>query len=145
MITTPHNSNQNTANGGHPPNVITATDADFQEKAFGHDGFVLVDFWAAWCGPCLMLAPEIDELAKELGDQLRVVKLNVDENPQTSAKFQVFSIPALLLITTEKNAEGKRKAVMTAGFRPKEALLKWMKQYGFVPETNKDTELPKAA
>jgi thioredoxin 1 len=73
------------------------TDANFQETV-SKNPIVLVDFWAAWCGPCRALAPTIEELAKELAGKVLVAKLDVDENPQTAEKFQVYSIPTVVLI-----------------------------------------------
>ena len=73
------------------------TDANFSETV-SKNPVVLVDFWAGWCGPCRALAPTIEELAKELAGKILVAKLDVDENPQTAEKFQVFSIPTVVLI-----------------------------------------------
>ncbi|MFT4050353.1 MAG: thioredoxin, partial [Solirubrobacterales bacterium] len=73
------------------------TDNDFDGVVIESDKPVLVDFWAPWCGPCRMVAPVLEEIAKERGDDLQIVKLNIDENPQTAAKFQVMSIPTLIL------------------------------------------------
>ena len=74
----------------------SVTDATFDADVLASDKPVLVDFWAPWCGPCRIIAPHLEELAKERED-LRVVKLNVDDNPQTAAQFNVMSIPMLLL------------------------------------------------
>ena len=71
------------------------TDADFQSTVA--QGVTLVDFWAPWCGPCKMIAPILDELAGEFAGQARIVKLNVDENPNTASQFGIMSIPTLLL------------------------------------------------
>lgn len=73
------------------------TDAEFEEQVLQADRPVLVDFWAPWCGPCLRLAPVIDELAEEMGDRIRVMKLNTDENPESPGKYGVMSIPTLIL------------------------------------------------
>jgi thioredoxin 1 len=72
------------------------TDDNFQAEVVEADTPVLVDFWAPWCGPCRVVAPHLEELAGER-DDLKIVKLNVDENPQTAANFNVMSIPTLLL------------------------------------------------
>jgi thioredoxin 1 len=73
------------------------TDANFEET-ISKNPLILVDFWAGGCGPCRALAPTIEELAKELAGKVLVAKLDVDENPQTAEKFQVFSIPTVVLI-----------------------------------------------
>ena len=72
------------------------TDNDFQAKVLEAEGAVLVDFWAPWCGPCRIVAPHLEELAAER-DDLTIVKLNVDDNPQTAGQYGVMSIPTLLL------------------------------------------------
>lgn len=77
--------------------ITTVTDVDFQTNVIESDKPVLVDFWAPWCGPCRMVAPVLEEIAKERGEDLQIVKLNIDENPQTAAKYQVMSIPTLIL------------------------------------------------
>ena len=73
------------------------TDNNFQAEFIESDKPVLVDFWAPWCGPCRVVAPVLEEIAAERGDDLRIVKLNVDENQQTAAAFEVLSIPTLIL------------------------------------------------
>lgn len=71
------------------------TDQNFEQEVLQSDVPVLVDFWAPWCGPCQMMGPIVEELAKEMGEKAKVGKLNVDENGEASAKFGIMSIPAL--------------------------------------------------
>ncbi|MEK5441598.1 MULTISPECIES: thioredoxin [unclassified Fredinandcohnia] len=94
--------------------ITNVTDQNFDSET--KDGLVLADFWAPWCGPCKMIAPVLEELDTEIGDKVKIVKLDVDENQETAAKFGVMSIPTLLVI---KNGEVVDKVV---GYQPKEAL-----------------------
>lgn len=73
------------------------TDAQFEESVLKSNTPVLVDFWAEWCGPCKALAPKLEELSDELGEKVRVMKLNIEENPQSPAQYQVRGIPTLIL------------------------------------------------
>jgi thioredoxin 1 len=77
--------------------VSEVTDNNFQAEVIESDTPVLVDFWAPWCGPCRMVAPVVEEIAKERGADLKVVKLNIDENQATAMQFNVMSIPTLIL------------------------------------------------
>lgn len=90
------------ASGGQP---VVLTDATFDDEIH-KGGPILVDFWAAWCGPCLRIAPVLEQLAKDRAPALRVGKLNVDENPRTAQRFQVMSIPTLLLFKDGKLVDG---------------------------------------
>jgi thioredoxin 1 len=77
--------------------VTEVTDTNFQAEVLESDVPVLVDFWAPWCGPCRMVAPVVEEIAKERGEDLKVVKLNIDENQQTAINYDVMSIPTLMV------------------------------------------------
>ncbi len=81
---------------------LVATDLNFKEEILDSDKVALVDFWAAWCGPCMMLGPVIEELAGDYAGKAVIAKLNVDENPNTAAKYGIRSIPSLLVF---KNGE----------------------------------------
>lgn len=83
-------------------NVLEATDSNFEELIIKSDQPVLVDFWAEWCGPCRMIAPLIDEVAAEYAGQLKVAKLNVDNNGSTATRFGVRNIPTIILFQTGK-------------------------------------------
>ncbi|WP_018133437.1 thioredoxin [Effusibacillus pohliae] len=96
--------------------VVKITDQTF-EQTIRSDKPVLVDFWAEWCGPCRMLAPILDEVAAEYGEKLTVAKLNVDENPATSQKFGIMSIPTMLVF---KNGQVVKTLV---GYMSKKDLL----------------------
>ena len=82
--------------------IVTSTTANWNKDVIDHEGLVLVDFWAVWCGPCKMIAPTIEELSKEYADKLKVVKLNTDENPDIASKYKIMGIPTLMFF---KNGE----------------------------------------
>ena len=96
--------------------VNTVTDATFADAVLGSDKPVLVEFWAQWCGPCRMVAPVLKEIAAERADELTVVKLNYDENPETGQRFGVMGLPTMLLF---RGGEPIREFV---GARPKMRL-----------------------
>jgi len=88
--------------------AVTITDDNFEEVVLKSDKPVLVDFWATWCGPCLMMAPVIDELAEENQESAVIGKLDVDANPEMAAKFGIRSIPTMLFF---KNGEVAEKVI----------------------------------
>jgi len=83
-----------------------ATDATFEELVLKSDRPVVVDFWAAWCGPCKMVAPELEKLAAKYGDQITVVKVDVDANPALSQAFNIMSIPTIALFRPGEQPKG---------------------------------------
>ena len=85
-------------------NIIEVTDASFQAEVIESETPVLVDFWAPWCGPCRVVAPVLEEIALER-DDLRIVKLNVDDNQQTAAQYQVLAIPTMILFRNGQEAK----------------------------------------
>ena len=98
--------------------VTTINDASFEKEVLQSEQPVLVDFWAAWCGPCRALAPVVDEVATEYQGKLKVMKMDVDANNQTPARYGIRGIPALLLFKDGKLAE------QIVGFVPKETIEK---------------------
>ena len=92
--------------------IVTLSDNTFDETIKGSDKPVLVDFWAEWCGPCKMIAPVLEEIASEQGEKVQIAKLNVDENPDAARRYEVLSIPTLILF---KNGEVERRLVGAKG------------------------------
>ena len=77
--------------------IVHTSDENFEADVLNSEKVVLIDFWAEWCGPCKMIAPLLDEAADQYADKLKIAKLNIDENPNTPAKYQIRSIPTLML------------------------------------------------
>jgi thioredoxin 1 len=102
--------------------IVQASDTSFEKDVLKADRPVLVDFWAEWCGPCKMIAPHLEELANELGDRIRIVKVNIDENPLTPTKYGVRGIPTLMLF---RNGELRATKV---GALPKSKLREWVEE-----------------
>jgi len=100
--------------------VSKVSDTDFDAEVLKSTQPVVVDFWAEWCGQCKMIAPALEELAGAMNGKVKIVKLNVDENPQTAAKYGIMSIPTLMLF---KNGELASRQV---GAAPKQKLEQWI-------------------
>jgi thioredoxin 1 len=96
--------------------ALDVTDATFEDQVLKSDETILVDFWAEWCGPCRQVDPILKEIAAEHGEKLTFVKMNVDENPETAAKYQITSIPAM------KVYRGGEVVKTVIGAKPKPAL-----------------------
>jgi thioredoxin 1 len=96
---------------------VKVTDGNFEGEVLSADKKVLVDFWAEWCGPCRMVAPVVEDLAQEYGDQIKVAKLNVDENQQTASRYGIMSIPTMLVMEDGKVTD------KLVGYMPKDKLV----------------------
>ena len=94
--------------------ATAVTESTFEQEVLQSDKPVLVDFWAEWCGPCKMIAPILDEVAKEYGDRVQVTKINIDENPQTPPRFGIRGIPTLMLFKGGELAATKVGALSKA-------------------------------
>jgi thioredoxin 1 len=105
-----------------PMSTHKVTDASFDADVLKSATPVVVDFWAEWCGPCKMIGPSLEEIAKDLGHKAKIVKINIDENPSTPSKFGVRGIPTLMVFKDGKLAATK------VGAAPKNQLQSWIEQ-----------------
>jgi thioredoxin 1 len=103
--------------------AVQVTDASFKQDVLESDVPVLVDFWAPWCGPCRMVAPVVDEIAQQYEGQVKVVKLNTDENPNVASQYGIRSIPTLMIF------KGGQRVDMVVGAVPKTTLANTLEKY----------------
>ena len=101
----------------------SVSDSTFEKEVLGSSTPVLVDFWAAWCGPCQYIAPKLEELAKDVVGKVNIVKLDVDANPETPTIYQVRGIPTLMLFK-----DGKVVGSISGGQHTKSALTNWLNE-----------------
>jgi thioredoxin 1 len=100
--------------------TTAVSDSDFEAQVLKSDKPVLVDFWAEWCGPCKMIGPSLEEISDELGEQVSIVKLNIDDHPDTPTKYGVRGIPTMILFKGGEVADTK------VGAAPKAQLKSWL-------------------
>lgn len=103
--------------------AVEVTDTSFKQDVLDSEIPVLVDFWAPWCGPCRMVAPVVDEIAQQYEGQVKVVKLNTDENPNVASQYGIRSIPTLMIF------KGGQRVDMVVGAVPKTTLANTLEKY----------------
>jgi thioredoxin 1 len=108
---------------GQAGGTVKITDTSFETDVMKSTKPVLVDFWASWCGPCLAIAPSLEEIAKDLSGKVTIAKLNIEENPATPDKYRVRAVPALMVFKDGQVAGTK------VGGMPKHKLKEWVRSF----------------
>jgi thioredoxin 1 len=104
--------------------TVKVTDESFERDVLQASGPVLVDFWAEWCGPCKQIAPALEQISEELGANVTIAKLNIEESPTTPSRYGVRGIPTMMLF------KGGQMASMKVGAMPKQKILEWLNEAG---------------
>ena len=107
--------------------TVKVTDDSFEQDVLKSETPVLVDFWAEWCGPCKQIAPALEQIAQELGDNVTIAKVNIEDSPTTPSRYGVRGIPTLMLF------KGGQMASMKVGAMPKQKILEWLNEAGVQP------------
>ena len=103
--------------------MLAISDSQFQNEVLDSKGLVLVDFWAEWCGPCRQLGPVLEKVSKEMGNDVKICKMNVDEAPNTAAQYGIRSIPTMFLFKDGKQVDVK------VGFNSQASIVAWLNSY----------------
>ncbi|RTK92933.1 MAG: thioredoxin [Rickettsiales bacterium] len=99
------------------------TDNEYESEVVNSNEMILVDFWAEWCGPCKMLTPILEQLAEDMGDNIKIVKMNIDENPESPSALGIRSIPTMMLFKNGKQLGTK------VGVLPKNSIKEWIESF----------------
>lgn len=103
--------------------TVKVTDSSFKDDVIGSSTPVLVDFWAEWCGPCKQIGPALEEISEEMGDKIKIAKVNIDDDPETPAKFHVRGIPTLMIFKDGQVVATK------VGAMTKSKLSEWVSEH----------------